>query len=93
VTANAEDWAPPIPDPLAWQARIDASGLHPNMRGSARFWKTVAVLHIVGVWARDGVPDFTEIVFELPYGIGLRLWTEPDSPFIRYGFCDLADSD
>jgi hypothetical protein len=90
VTTDAETWAPIIADPLAWQERIDASGLSPNMRGSARFWRTVEARG-VKVWYKDGVPEFTEIAFDLGDGIGLLLSTSEGSPYIRYAFCELAD--
>ena len=86
------DWAPIIDDPLAWQSRIDASGLQPNMRGSARFWRTIQERYGLTVWYRDGAPDFGEIVFKLADGLGLELSTEEGSTHMRYRFVELDES-
>jgi hypothetical protein len=84
-----DEWAPIIDDPLAWQAAIDATGLGPNMRGSARFWTTVAWLDFP-VISRDGAPDFSRIVLALNDDIGLELSTDETTPFIRYRFVPVA---
>lgn len=87
-----------IEDPLAWQKRIDDSGLVLNTRGCSRFWETVKSLlndRWVGV---DGSPDVTEVIIELEHGLGLRLFTETldvatdyggVTPLIRYEFVSL----
>lgn len=83
---------PIIEDPLAWQARIDYAHDHAqgpiNVRGSARFWYTVAQRGLPVVW-RNGAPDFSEIVFDLGDGLGLQLTTNEETNFIRYRFVDL----
>jgi len=76
-----------IDDPLEWQRQIDASGLHPNMRGSARFWLTVAELGGPQVLWRDGLPEFREIVFRVNDTLGISLKIEGD--FIRYRFVEV----
>ena len=77
-----------ITDPLAWQKEIDRSGLSVNMRGSARFWKTVEA-HGIPVVYRNGAPEFSEIVFSLGDNIGLELSVTDDWPFIRYAFVEI----
>ena len=69
------DEIPLIEDLLAWQEMIDNGRGGINMRGSARFWKTVKA-HGIHMQSRDGAPEFSEIVFDLGNGIGMMLYTE-----------------
>ena len=84
-----------ISDPLKWQKSCDAQDLPLNMRGSLRFWSTVAG-HSLAVIYRNGAPEFSEIVFWLYDNVGLRLWTEPTdnaeaAPYIKFAFVHVGD--
>lgn len=61
-----------IENPLEWQAKIDRVNLGLNMRGSARFWLTIAELTGLNIW-RNGAPEFTAMVIELKEGLGILL--------------------
>jgi len=87
---TARDEYPPIDDPLDWQRRREASSAPLNMRGSARFWRTVE-RYGLRVWYRDGAPEFTTIVFELAPGLGLELSTKEDDAWIRFAFVELVE--
>jgi hypothetical protein len=82
---------PIIEDLLAWQAKVDASGLRPNMQGSDRFWHAVSERLGDRRILRDGAPECSEIVIELEPGVGLRLYLEDEVPFIRYEFVRVED--
>ena len=90
VPEQYRDWYEVIDDPLAWQAKIDATGLHPNTRGSARFWTTAAAYGL-DVVTRNGIPDCSQIVIGLAPGLGLELSTDETSPFIRYRFVAIQE--
>ena len=84
--------APVIDDPLAWQARIDASDLSLNMRGAARFWNTVEqrLGRHIGV---DGCPDTTCAVIDLGGGVGVELSVQEDWPFLVHRFVKMESEE
>lgn len=72
VQPDHTDDLPVIDDPLAWQDMIDNAPAPINMRGAARFWKTVE--HLLGKGAvTDGAPEFSTVVIQLSDTVGLQL--------------------
>ncbi len=87
-----EGWEerPLIDDPLAWQARLDATPGTINTWGAGRFWKTAQARGLPVVY-RNGSPDLSEIIFDLGEGVGLRLTVEEGTLQMAYRFVRLED--
>lgn len=87
---------PIIEDPLEWQKRIDNAPASINMRGSSRFWRTVAELSGMNIW-RNGAPELSQMIIELKEGLGLLLsvdaWEQEEGEepggWIDYRFIEL----
>ena len=81
-----------IVNPLTWQAEMDKAECGINLKGSSRFWLTVATLWPTigaGIY-RDGAPEFGRIVIPLQFrgNIGLELTTDIELAHMDYRFVD-----